>query len=176
MELTPSTGVSRSSNGLSAECRCPPGTAQHQESTSCYKLYEQGPCDIGQYFAPVNEPANTAIMYATYHSYALHCIYRFNYHRYWWMNDRVNLFAFISDQRNERDFVKHYPNVAMEWFIGHKIPNSIHSIHADHVRKANSLLWAKLGCQNARYLTCFFVIILRSYSWKFFLQKSIFLI
>lgn len=72
MELTPSTGVSRSSNGLSAECRCPPGTAQHQDSTSCYKLYEQGPCDIGQYFAPVNEPANTAIMYATY--IHVHCI------------------------------------------------------------------------------------------------------
>lgn len=63
MELTPGTGNSRSSNILTAECRCPPGTAQHHDSTSCSKLYDQGPCDIGQYFAPINEPKNSQIMY-----------------------------------------------------------------------------------------------------------------
>lgn len=68
MELTPASGGggnARTSNNaiIAAECRCPPGTAQYHDSTSCYKLYEQGPCDIGQYFAPVNEPKNTAIMY-----------------------------------------------------------------------------------------------------------------
>lgn len=65
MELTPGSN-SRISTGLAAECRCPPGTAQHHDSTSCYKLYEQGPCDIGQYFAPANEPSNSAIMYVWY--------------------------------------------------------------------------------------------------------------
>lgn len=63
MELTPGTVTARYPNALSAECRCPPGTAQHHDTTSCYKLYEQGPCDIGQYFAPINEPKNPAIMY-----------------------------------------------------------------------------------------------------------------
>ncbi|XP_055316811.1 uncharacterized protein LOC129576172 isoform X3 [Sitodiplosis mosellana] len=63
MELTPGTGSgSRSSHGAIAECRCPPSTAQHHESTTCYKLYEQGPCDIGQYLAPINEPSNAAII------------------------------------------------------------------------------------------------------------------
>lgn len=71
MELTPATGgggSARTSNNalIAAECRCPPGTAQYHDSTSCYKLYEQGPCDIGQYFAPVNEPKNTAIMYVVH--------------------------------------------------------------------------------------------------------------
>lgn len=61
MELTPGMRNSRSSNGMIAECRCPPGTAQSFDSTTCYKLYEQGPCDIGQFFAPVNEPSNTAM-------------------------------------------------------------------------------------------------------------------
>lgn len=65
MELTPGSGSgSRSSLGAIAECRCPPGTAQNHDTTTCFKLYEQGPCDIGQYFAPVNEPSNPAIMYA----------------------------------------------------------------------------------------------------------------
>lgn len=62
MELTPAT-IRTARTGVSAECRCPPGTAQYHESTSCYKLYEQGPCDVGQFFAPINEPANIAIMY-----------------------------------------------------------------------------------------------------------------
>lgn len=70
MELTPAAGggnARTSHNALiAAECRCPPGTAQYHDSTSCYKLYEQGPCDIGQYFAPVNEPKNTAIMYVVH--------------------------------------------------------------------------------------------------------------
>lgn len=64
MELTPASGSTRTSNNglIGAECRCPPGTAQHHDSTTCYKLNERGPCDIGQYFAPINEPKNPAIM------------------------------------------------------------------------------------------------------------------
>lgn len=70
MELTPGTaGSSRTSDGAIAECRCPPGTAQDHEITICYKLYDQGPCDIGQYFAPVNAPSNSAIMYVIYHQF-----------------------------------------------------------------------------------------------------------
>lgn len=46
MELSPAGG------GM-AECRCPPGTAQDAKSTKCYKLFEQGPCDNGEYFAPI---------------------------------------------------------------------------------------------------------------------------
>lgn len=64
MELTPGSAI-----GITAECRCPPGTAQHHDSTTCYKLYEQGPCDIGQYFAPVNEPTSKAIMLVFYYNF-----------------------------------------------------------------------------------------------------------
>lgn len=59
MELTPS-GNGRTL--MSAECRCPPGTAQHRDSTYCHKLYDRGPCDIAQYFAPMHDPNNIAIM------------------------------------------------------------------------------------------------------------------
>lgn len=51
MELTPS----KTRRSTAAECRCPPGTAQQHDSTYCHKLFEQGPCNIGQYFAPVKE-------------------------------------------------------------------------------------------------------------------------
>lgn len=66
MELTPGSGSSRSMISSIAECRCPPGTAQHNELNTCYRLYEQGPCDIGQYFAPLNEQSNAGIMYVFY--------------------------------------------------------------------------------------------------------------
>lgn len=46
MELSPAGG------GM-AECRCPPGTAQDAKSNRCFKLFEQGPCDVGEYFAPI---------------------------------------------------------------------------------------------------------------------------
>ena len=54
MELTP-IGNSMTTSNMAAECRCPPGTAQSPDTTRCHKLFDQGPCDIGQYFAPVAE-------------------------------------------------------------------------------------------------------------------------
>lgn len=57
MELTPH-GNSAKVSELSAECRCPPGTAQSIDSplaSPCYKIFEQGPCDGGQFFAPVTD-------------------------------------------------------------------------------------------------------------------------
>ncbi|XP_058833558.1 uncharacterized protein LOC131691288 [Topomyia yanbarensis] len=51
MELSP-VGVGSTSMGSSAECRCPPGTAQHPLTRRCHRLFERGPCDFGQYFAP----------------------------------------------------------------------------------------------------------------------------
>lgn len=66
MELTPH-GNSAKTSDLSAECRCPPGTAQLLDSLStspCYKLFDQGPCDLGQYFAPIQDSTETrTIMY-----------------------------------------------------------------------------------------------------------------
>ncbi|XP_061706199.1 uncharacterized protein LOC133517071 [Cydia pomonella] len=41
-----------------AECKCPPGTAQLPLSTTCYRLFERGPCRPGEYFAPVEESFN----------------------------------------------------------------------------------------------------------------------
>lgn len=62
MELTPAANSVRLSTGMAAECRCPTGTAQYQESTHCYKLFEQGPCDNGQYFSPVAEDGSISIV------------------------------------------------------------------------------------------------------------------
>lgn len=61
MELTPA-GNSAKSSGMTAECRCPPGTAQYADTAQCYKLFEQGPCEIGQYFAPISESTNKRFM------------------------------------------------------------------------------------------------------------------
>lgn len=36
-----------------AKCWCPPGTAEFNKTSTCHKLFEQGPCELGQYFAPV---------------------------------------------------------------------------------------------------------------------------
>lgn len=48
MELTP--GIN-----MTAECRCPPGTAQSARDALCHKLYVTGPCRQREYFAPVTE-------------------------------------------------------------------------------------------------------------------------
>lgn len=69
MELTPAANTVRLSTGMTAECRCPTGTAQLQESTHCYKLFEQGPCDNGQYFAPVAEDSNTSIVFVLFYRF-----------------------------------------------------------------------------------------------------------
>lgn len=52
MELSP-VGNSMIAVGMTAECRCPPGTAENIKTNRCYKLFEKGPCDVGQYFSPV---------------------------------------------------------------------------------------------------------------------------
>lgn len=51
MELTPAPTTSKSEQ-LSAECRCPPKTAQSARDGRCYELFTIGPCERGQYFAP----------------------------------------------------------------------------------------------------------------------------
>lgn len=65
MELTP-TGSSTKSNGMAAVCRCPPNTAlpvQPSNLTQCFELFEQGPCEVGQYFAPVAESKSKGNMW-----------------------------------------------------------------------------------------------------------------
>uniref|UniRef100_A0A8D9AI90 DUF4789 domain-containing protein n=1 Tax=Cacopsylla melanoneura TaxID=428564 RepID=A0A8D9AI90_9HEMI len=34
------------------ECNCPPGEAQHSIDSLCYPIFQQGPCEPNQYFAP----------------------------------------------------------------------------------------------------------------------------
>lgn len=55
MELSP---VQDSSDRMIAECRCPPRTAQNSTENSCYPIFKQGPCNRGEYFAPVRQMAN----------------------------------------------------------------------------------------------------------------------
>ncbi|XP_019869110.2 uncharacterized protein LOC109597784 [Aethina tumida] len=50
MELSPSSD--KSGNEFSAECRCPPKTAQSARDGRCYELFTIGPCEKGSYFAP----------------------------------------------------------------------------------------------------------------------------
>ncbi|XP_045478764.1 uncharacterized protein LOC123683854 isoform X3 [Harmonia axyridis] len=50
-ELTPST-TSTVAQNLTAECRCPPKTAEYAEDGHCYQLFTVGPCQEGSYFAP----------------------------------------------------------------------------------------------------------------------------
>lgn len=65
MELSP-VGSSSTIKSLmtSAECRCPPGTAQSTETTRCHALFEQGPCQIGEYFAPIINSNGDSAMYS----------------------------------------------------------------------------------------------------------------
>lgn len=48
MELTPGAN-------MTAECRCPPGSAQNPQDSLCHRLYSLGPCKQGEYFAPMND-------------------------------------------------------------------------------------------------------------------------
>lgn len=45
MELSPTF------NGVTGhgECKCPPGTAQLNTTSECYKIFDRGPCSHGQY-------------------------------------------------------------------------------------------------------------------------------
>ncbi|KAJ8668216.1 hypothetical protein QAD02_009879, partial [Eretmocerus hayati] len=49
MELGPSAVGSE----FTAECRCPPGTAQSSRDAKCYPLFTRASCPEGEYFAPV---------------------------------------------------------------------------------------------------------------------------
>ncbi|CAD7080307.1 unnamed protein product [Hermetia illucens] len=50
MELSPP-----SNNNHTAECRCPPGTAQSVLNDECHTLFTKGPCSDGEYFSPVTD-------------------------------------------------------------------------------------------------------------------------
>ncbi|KAJ8865659.1 hypothetical protein PR048_033179 [Dryococelus australis] len=60
MELAPRR------NGT-AECRCPPGTAQSPRDALCHMLFSRGPCLLGEYFAPV--PARYGNMHVCMHTH-----------------------------------------------------------------------------------------------------------
>lgn len=49
MELSPIL------NGLTGhgECKCPPGAAQLNTTSTCYKIFDRGPCDEGHYMSPM---------------------------------------------------------------------------------------------------------------------------
>ncbi|XP_008547767.1 multiple epidermal growth factor-like domains protein 10 [Microplitis demolitor] len=49
MELGPSA----KGQGVTAECRCPPGTAQSSYDSICYGIFTRAACPDGQYFAPL---------------------------------------------------------------------------------------------------------------------------
>lgn len=51
MELAP---VLNSTTGI-GECKCPPGTAQLNITSECFKIFDRGPCDLGEYFNPLPE-------------------------------------------------------------------------------------------------------------------------
>lgn len=62
MELSPippgkwnklKTDHRNNNNIMTAECKCPPGTAQSAITNKCHQLFEQGPCQKGQYFSPL---------------------------------------------------------------------------------------------------------------------------
>ncbi|XP_046807570.1 uncharacterized protein LOC111685867 isoform X1 [Lucilia cuprina] len=60
MELGPTASIGSSkkksiSNAPLAECRCPPGTVLSAKNNKCYKIFERGPCNKGQYFSPIAE-------------------------------------------------------------------------------------------------------------------------
>lgn len=42
-------------NGVTGhgDCKCPPGTAQLNITSPCYKIFDRGPCDHGEYFNPL---------------------------------------------------------------------------------------------------------------------------
>lgn len=56
MELGPAPTnslMSKKQQNFSAECRCPPGTIQSDITNKCYRIFERGPCELGQYFGPI---------------------------------------------------------------------------------------------------------------------------
>lgn len=64
MELSPigSSSTATKMGTSSAECRCPPGTAQHEKTSKCHTLFERGPCTNGQYFSPIIDAPTKSAM------------------------------------------------------------------------------------------------------------------
>lgn len=60
MELSP-VGFGSTATQTTAVCLCPPGTAQSPITNKCHKLFEKGPCEIGQYFAPIKDLVKSAV-------------------------------------------------------------------------------------------------------------------
>lgn len=60
MELSP-VGFGITATQTTAVCLCPPGTAQSPITNKCHKLFEKGPCEIGQYFAPIKDLIKSAV-------------------------------------------------------------------------------------------------------------------
>ena len=55
MELNP---MQDHFNRTVADCRCPPRTAQILNSDKCYEINTKGPCEDGEYFAPLRQSIN----------------------------------------------------------------------------------------------------------------------
>lgn len=64
MELSPIGAANIRANGSTAECRCPPGTAQSVITSKCHKLFTKGPCEAGQFFGPRSESPGKSTTYA----------------------------------------------------------------------------------------------------------------
>lgn len=60
MELSP-VGFGITAIQTTAVCLCPPGTAQSPLTSQCHKLFEKGPCEAGQYFAPIKDMVKSAM-------------------------------------------------------------------------------------------------------------------
>nr|XP_012228873.1 PREDICTED: uncharacterized protein LOC105675942 [Linepithema humile] len=56
MELGPAAG----GGGTTAECRCPPGTAQSPRDALCHPIFTRASCSKGQFFAPVPDAPGKA--------------------------------------------------------------------------------------------------------------------
>ncbi|XP_018322390.1 uncharacterized protein LOC108735081 isoform X1 [Agrilus planipennis] len=54
MELSPVTF----GQNYTAECRCPPKTALHEDENRCYQIFTKGPCPKGYFFGPNEERSN----------------------------------------------------------------------------------------------------------------------
>lgn len=128
MELTPH-GNSAKNSISSAECRCPPGTAQLVDSSStspCYKLFDQGPCELGEFFAPIADSTDAKTIMFDMIFFLFYKIF----------NSTIFLFDFV-DQRNVKAFARHHYLVQMEWCDGHKIQNVIRCTRKDRAPKEN---------------------------------------
>lgn len=61
MELSPAATTAGAIQKLSAECKCPPKTAQSARDGRCYELFTSGPCEKGHYFGPDEYSTNSTV-------------------------------------------------------------------------------------------------------------------